>query len=490
MTLSHLHPQKPPEKLKEHRDLTEKYFDLIVNSKGLRKVFDRFFDGFGVNREFGFKIVKEAVVLHDEGKVNPNFQYYIMKNDEFKEKATSKSDTNHSMLSAILFFKKYVDKVFKEEDDLEYERKATFLLLMCYLISKHHSKLDDFSEFLDKFKYKLSENLEDFEEYKNIFLVETDFKEEIYIFAKLVFSLIISSDYFATTEYMADIEFDEFSEVDVMSLRDKFDKFYNSLEPKSKINYVRKEIFDEVNRNIKTNENIFYINAPTGAGKTLISLNTALKLNPKKIIYVFPFNTLVEQTKNSLSNAINSDIKVINSITPISEDDEYEDEKAYIDRLMLDYEFVITTHVNFFEMLFGVSKEDNFSLWQLVGSVIIIDEIQSYNINLWQMMAFWFEKYAKFLDMKIIIMSATLPKIDRLLGKNSFYDLLKTNYFSNPLFKDRVKGKYIGEVDFDKLKELIIKENKQKVLVEFIKKDRANEFYEYIKILKIMKFLF
>jgi len=385
------------------------------------------------------------------------------------------------MLSAVLFFKRYADEVFDEEDDLQYEKKSFLLLLICYLISKHHSKLDDFAEFLEKFKYELSQNLEDFDEYKNIFLIEFDFKEEIYIFAKLVFSLIISSDYFATTEYMADIEFDEFSEADVEKLRNEFESFYKSLKPKREIDYVRKEIFDEVNKNIDTSKSVFYINAPTGAGKTLISLNTALKLNPKKIIYVFPFNTLVEQTKNSLSSALNCNIEVVNSITPIITDDEYEDEKAYIDRLMLDYEFVVTTHVNFFEMLFGVSKEDNFSLWQLVGSVIIIDEIQSYNINLWQMMAFWFEKYAKYLNIKIIIMSATLPKIDTLLGKESFYDLLKTNYFSHPIFKERVKGKYIGEVDFDELKELIKKENKQKVLVEFIKKQSANEFYEYIK---------
>ncbi|GAB6044916.1 CRISPR-associated helicase/endonuclease Cas3 [Caminibacter profundus] len=445
---------------------------MIVKEKNLKEIFDRFFEIFELkDKEFGFRIIKDAVVLHDEGKVNPNFQYFVMGNEEFKDKAFSKSDTNHSMLSAVMFYERYIYEVMSEEDDAEYEKKHFLLLLMCYLISKHHSKLDDFKEFVESFEYEIGKKI----------YVEFKFSEEIYIFAKLVFSLLISSDYFATTEYMLDIEYKEFSSLDVKSLKRSFNEFYKSLKPQKEIDFVRKEIFKEAISNLDTSKSVFYLNAPTGAGKTYISLNLALNLNPKKIIYVFPFNTLVDQSKNSIENALNIKTKIINSITPIEIRDEYSDELAYIERIMFDYDFAITTHVNFFEILFGISKEDNFSLWQLVDSVVIIDEIQSYNIDLWQMMAFWFEKFSKLLNMKIIIMSATLPKIDKLLNKNSFYDLLNKNYFKEKVFKERVKAKFIGNVEFEDLEELILKQNDRKILVEFIKKESANGFYEFMK---------
>ena len=472
MTLSHTHPTKLPEKLSEHRKLTEKYFNLIVKKKNLKEVFDRFFDIFKLeDKEFGLRIIKDAVILHDEGKVNPNFQYFVMDNEEFKDKANSKSETNHSMLSAVMFYERYIDEVMSEEDDTEYEKKLFLLFLMCYLISKHHSKLDDFKEFIESFEYEIGKKI----------YVEFNFSEEIYIFAKLVFSLLISSDYFATAEYMLDIEYNEFSSLEVEELKNRFDEFYRDLKPQKEIDFVRREIFDEAINNLDTSKSVFYLNAPTGAGKSYISLNLALNLNPKKIIYVFPFNTLVDQSKNSIEKALNIKTKVINSITPIEVSDEYSDELAYIERIMFDYDFAITTHVNFFEILFGVGKEDNFSLWQLVDSVIIIDEIQSYNINLWQMMAFWFEKYAKLFNMKILIMSATLPKIDRLLNKNSFYDLLNKNYFKEKVFKERIKAEFIGNVEFEDLEKLILQQNEKKILVEFIKKKSANEFYEFMK---------
>lgn len=74
-------------------------------------------------------------------------------------------------------------------------------------------------------------------------------------------------------------------------------------------------------------KNIFYLESPTGSGKTVTSINLALKfieLNQSlsKIFYIFPFNTLVEQTKsvfiNDLFNSvkdIEKDVVVINSIT-------------------------------------------------------------------------------------------------------------------------------------------------------------------------------
>lgn len=275
------------------------------------------------------------------------------------------------------------------------------------------------------------------------------------------------------------------------------------------INILRSKMFLEAEKNLLENldKNIFYLEAPTGSGKTLTSINLAMKLleeeNINKIFYVFPFNTLVEQTKKQLENIFANvlNIEVINSITPIKEitDDEQEDEeskyqKSYMSRLFFHNELILTTHISFFNILFGTTKEDNFPLWQMGNSVIILDEIQSYDNKLWSYMIKFFSIYAKALNMKIIIMSATLPKLDNLIddeeNKNIFEELIKNKdeYFQSVYFKNRVEIDFslleeYKNIDYDILIEKLDeeKENYSKIVFEFIKKNSAREFFEKIE---------
>ncbi len=327
----------------------------------------------------------------------------------------------------------------------------------------------------------------------------------------MVFSLLISSDYYATTQYMAKLPTDDFglfSKEDKERLTLKFTQHIQEFKNPTGINQLRNEMFEEAERNLLKNldKNIFYLEAPTGSGKTITSINLALKLlendsNLNKLFYIFPFNTLVEQTKNVFDEIFGRVLKieVINSITPITiheekqEDEESKYQKSYINRLFFHSPAIITTHVALFNILFGTSKEDNFPLWQLANSVIILDEIQSYNNHLWWYMVEFFDKYSELLNMKIIIMSATLPKLDYFLEqKDNFVELIshKEYFFTHPLFKERVK------VDFSLLPEKKTKEKmsnerlfeileyqpkEKKILFEFIKKQSARDFFNLIK---------
>lgn len=470
--LAHIHPTKQAETLSEHKERVLEYFNKIFDNSILDKLPIK-------DKNFLEKFIRDVVILHDEGKINPNFQYFKMKNPLFKTKAKKGKDTTHSMLGAKLFFKQFLDEVESVEDDEEYYKKLYLLYIGAFLIAKHHSKLNDFLEFKEEFDDILIEERIIEEEYRLEFL----FDMKIYFFAKYLFSILISSDYYATTEYMNDLKFNDFGEIDILKAKKEFEEFYK-FKPTKEIDFLRDELFKEATKNFLKykNKNIFYLQAPTGAGKTLIGLNLALLANPRKIFYIFPFNTLVEQTKNVISKIFSFDIAVINSITPINIDsNSYE--QIYINRVFYHYPFVITTHINFFNILFGVTKEDNFAFWQLRGSVIILDEIQSYDINLWWYMSEFFDLLEMF-DIKIIIMSATLPKIDKLLGGNKFVELVESEkYFKNPIFKDRVRvdlSLLDEEVDFDRLVE-IITSHKGKILIEFIKKSTANQFFEYIQ---------
>jgi len=495
----------PDETLPEHLDCTKKYLDKIIKEKHLEPLIDALLES--IDDKYS-TLIKEmfynAIYLHDLGKMNPCFQSKKMQNPLFKEHEGC-SDSKHSFGGVVYFINYYKPIIEKVEDDGVYYRLIYILYNFSYHIAKHHGRLGKIEDY---FSDKREEHPE-FENIKQNVEQYLNKKFEFYILNRLLFSLLVSSDYYATSEYMVDMpinDFGLFSQEEKLKLKSSFDAYVQKFgEPKG-INKLRSEIFEEAEFNLLQNldKHIFYLEAPTGSGKTITSINLALQLlnhddRLNKLFYIFPFNTLVEQTKNVFDEIFEDELKIemINSISPIElelnqEESETNYSKSYINRLFFHSPVIITTHVALFNILFGTSKEDNFPLWQLANSVIILDEIQSYNNNLWWYMVEFFDKYAELLNMKIIIMSATLPKLDFFLERRSnFVDLIspekRDEFFTNDYFRSRV------EVDFSLLKDEPIeleeleaffdeiKGGYEKILFEFIKKQSAREFYEQIK---------
>jgi len=518
---AHRKDSKKRETLKEHSDLTKHYLNLLVKEKNLPSIIESLLKLLKNISKDNFDLLKKmfynAVYLHDLGKTNPSFQRNKMDNKLFEETTAS---SNHSLLSAEKYIELFEIEIENKQikGDNEYYCLIYVLYSFAYQISKHHGKLTSFEKFITNCH---SVNLNNaYDSIKELNIPEFEF----YILNKLLFSLLISSDYYATSEYMADLittDFGLLSDSHIKLLSKEFESF-NIIEnirlfekgefefKNNDINKLRCEIFLESEQNLKKNisENIFYLEAPTGSGKTLTSINLALQLlkndeNLNKLFYIFPFNTLVEQTKKTFDDIFKTiNIEIINSITPIEDGDDYNEtnyDKSYVNRLFFHNPIILTTHISLFNILFGTSKDDTYPLWQLANSVIIIDEIQSYNNNLWWYMIEFFQKYAKSLNIKIIIMSATLPKLDSLLDNTvGFVDLIKNSnyFFQNKLFKNRVL------VDFSLLNSENFQNSEEsrkkridnllsvfdqeislhnKFLFEFIKKDTAREFYNILE---------
>lgn len=486
----------PDETLIAHSNLTLEYLHKISVQKNLDSLIDNLLQKI---ESQNFDLLKEmfinTIFLHDIGKKNPYFQAKKMNNEDFKEYKNKSDSSEHSRFSSQMFIDKYLEKIKNLPDRHSREKFKFILYLFSYHQAKHHGSLSTLEEYRKE---------EIFWDYLDKFEIPNF---EFYILNKLLFSLLVSSDYYATSEYMASLPIDGFgllTKQDKEELHECFTAFASKYKNPQGINKLRNEMFVEAEHNLLQNldKNIFYLEAPTGSGKTITSINLVLKLlenddNLNKLFYIFPFNTLVEQTKNVFDDIFAGTLKieVINSITPITideknqEDEETKYTKSYINRLFFHSPAIITTHVSLFNILFGTSKEDNFPLWQLANSVIVLDEIQSYNNHLWWYMVEFFEKYATLLNMKIIIMSATLPKLDYFLEegkKDSFVELItnKDYFFKHELFKNRVK------MDFSLLNEKMKIENlvdilkaqpkEKKILFEFIKKQSAREFYNLI----------
>lgn len=497
-------------------------------------------------------------IFHDIGKVNPNFQLMKLKVNDFKENEAY-VNTHHSFLSSM-FYMDYCRKLVydeKNEDEIV-NLLAEFILYNGYIIARHHSELGSLTEFTklinldddtyfsklkriinneDIYSVKIDFIKSDIEDmFRNLNKVDKDaekvgkrsIKQGVYlsIYIRWLYSLLVASDYYATSEFMNEADFSENTDLNDI---DKWDSAYENtdllknirqyqqerypisneeLNTVTDINILRSEIFCEVEEKIKANtdENIFYLEAPTGSGKSNTAINASFKLMQhdkrlQKIFYIYPFNTLVEQNLETLEKvfADNEDIKqniaVINSITPIKvsekdlNDNEEKDvyQKALLDRQFLNYPMILSTHVSLFNIIFGNRQSDVLAFYQLANSVIVLDEIQSYKNKIWAEIICYLKELAKMFNIKIIIMSATLPDLDILSRfQAQAVDLLENSsrFFAVDCFKNRVKLNYdLLKVDKDSILDELKTHLKQylksdkKILIEFIKKKTAHDFW-------------
>lgn len=557
--LAHRADGKNSEILTTHLELTMKYFKKIYEDKNLKIVFDKLADKFlGENesiKKFWNEMIVNTIYMHDIGKLNINFQIDKMKNEIFKRVPLYQSK-RHSDLSARIYLdyfgKKLLDLYSENKVDDEIAFKClVFIVINYYIISKHHSSIkslredfykeggiaatpEKFKELLEEvnnycpnLKILIKDNAELFgvleslnkENWSNS--IETKDWESVdyYIYTKLLYSLLVSSDFYATSEYSSGKPIES---LNLLTNIDEYISVFNNTDiykgiklhqetgkifSKDNINYYRSEMFLEAEQNLGKNikENILFLEAPTGSGKTITSINLALKLLEKnrelnKIFYIFPFNTLVEQTNVSLreifqGSFLEENISVINSITPIKEvenedgRDQIDYERSLLNRQFIHSPIVLTTHVHFFENLFGIDRESSFALPHLANSVVIMDEIQSYKNKIWKEIIIFLKKYAEILNIKIIIMSATLPNLSFLLNSEAQIPSLvinKEKYYRNPIFKDRVsldfsllEKEYEKEELFDQIEKIILEKYRdKKVVVEFIKKSSAFDFYK------------
>lgn len=551
---------KNPEILKEHVDRCYHYFEELWEHKNFKAVFENFqkelapeLSDEGI--KLFYSLIVNVIIFHDCGKINPRFQSIKMKNTLKKWTAIDCLDgTKHSILSAAIYLDYFYEKI--QESLLSKDEKNmihVFMLVNAYVISRHHGNLSRFEEFLEEFQpnRQLADifscmNQGDFAEVYHgpfckrdrhmmnmprqntriyhSFLEKQSSHAGLYTYIRFLFSVLVSCDYYATSEYDNGIQMSAFGTIENTEFATQYEqservKQIRRLNPEScvddkkDINILRNRMFYEAEQTLLKNKdtNIAFIEAPTGAGKSNLAMNCSLKLldkNINKIFYVYPFNTLVEQNYDTLEKIygqtdIFKSIAVINSITPIplngtrkfwenldKEENEKFYQKALLDRQFLNYPFILTTHVNLFQIMFGCEREAAISFYQLAGSVVVLDEIQSYKNVLWTEIMMFLQCYSRLLNMKIIIMSATLPKLDMLTGNHEKVVNLIENpekYFQDAPFKKRVALSYelLYPDRKSEMKELYAHvlgqaQKGRKLLMEFITKTSAEKFYHML----------
>lgn len=487
------------ETLEEHISLCNNYLDELVENNNLDIVFYNLDSSLNLEKGTIKQNIYEVIRYHDYGKSNPKFQKMI-RGERYS------GSTNHSSLSSLIYLSDKLES-YDTKEDIGY----ALFYINSYLISKHHSNLSNILKFKDTL-FDFLKSIDDKDKFKLIDKNSIKFFDRViksykdnfplYIYTRLAFSLLVTADIYATKSF-----YDKDFSVDYGCIDNKkqWVEDYNSNDvikgirnrvAKEGINKYRTDIFLEAEEELNSNLNsrLFQLEAPTGSGKTLTGINLSLKLIEQKeelnkLFYVFPYNNLVEQTKNVFSNlysksSLKNEINVLNSITSnAKEEDNYLD--TILNKEFINYQLTLTTNIRLFKILFGTSKSDLYGFLRLCNSVVLIDEIQSYNNYIWKDIAIALKEFSKIMNINILIMSATLPDLNNYC-ENTYINLLKdsSKYTQNSIFKNRVVVDYsLIESDnvFEDILDKINCNKNSSIIIEFIKKKTAKEFFSIIE---------
>lgn len=144
------------------------------------------------------------------------------------------------------------------------------------------------------------------------------------------------------------------------------------------INALRKEVHGACYSAASQNEGVYRLSVPTGGGKTLASLSFALQHanshSKKRIFYVIPFTSIIEQTAAQFRAVFGTD-SVVEHHSNIAEDNDTDSNKFATENW--DAPLIVTTTVQFFETLFSNKNKKCRKIHNIANSIIILDEAQT-----------------------------------------------------------------------------------------------------------------
>ncbi|MDU1443436.1 MAG: CRISPR-associated helicase Cas3', partial [Clostridium cochlearium] len=344
-------------------------------------------------------------VLHHHGSLeNPSLDL---------PKDFSKIDENED---EVLLNK--IDNCKKQLKDIKNNRKY---------IEKDYEELgfiDEFNSFLDK--EPIEDTLLNIKKLDSIFDMKNK-DEKFYFIHQLLYSALISADKIsASNTYMPSIKYAEYEFLNKV----KEDKFKNG--ELSKINKIRGEIFYNIQNELEKNykdEKIFSITSPTGTGKTLSGFFAALKLKDllkdnRKIIYSLPFTSIIDQNYESIYELLESIENFskceneyiikhhnLSNVEYSSENENYDKNKAELLIENWTSGIVVTTFVQLLQTLIGNKNRMLKKFNSMRGAIILLDEIQAIDIKYLRLVDFILKGAVKYLDCRIIMMTATKPLI-------------------------------------------------------------------------------
>lgn len=407
-----------------------------------------------------------AGLIHDLGKYSAEFQ---------KRLEGTGPRVDHSTAGA-----KELKKL------LEGKPQEAFAQLLAYPIMGHHTGMPDYGNPTDleggTVCARLKNNVPPYHEYKSeLDLPALSFPHKLHIrppekkaekmgfslsfLTRMIYSALVDADFQETETYMKG-EKPRSGHEDIPTLRAKLDAHLKQFEnPTSDINRKRNEILHAcVERGKAEKPGFFSLTVPTGGGKTLASMAFALHHAAahglKRIIYVIPFTTIIEQNAKVFKNIFGEE-HVLEHHSNFDWEGKKKDNpddrtNSALAKLKLaaenwDIPIVVTTNVQFFESLFANRSRGCRKLHNIAKSVIIFDEAQMLPREYMRpaMAAVW-ELVTNY-GASAVFCTATQPGLERFLPEETHVKELAPNPQELFDFYKRVEVKHLGTLTDEEL---------------------------------------
>ncbi len=240
-----------------------------------------------------------------------------------------------------------------------------------------------------------------------------------YFYTKMLFSALTDADWLDTEAYFTAKPLS----LKTVGMDRLLEKLNTHIAPwwdaKNEINLRRCSILKSAIQHADDLPGLFSMTVPTGGGKTVSSmafaLNHAVKHQKRRVIYVIPYCSILEQTQSVFEGIFGKE-----NITAHYSGAEFSSREDSEDRRVFSTEnweapIILTTAVQFFESVFSNKPGKNRKLHNIAQSVLVFDEAQMLPIPFLRPCLAAICQLVKDYGCSAVLCTATQPAVERLL---------------------------------------------------------------------------
>ncbi|MDR2489834.1 MAG: CRISPR-associated helicase Cas3' [Spirochaetaceae bacterium] len=327
-------------------------------------------------------------ILHDLGKEKPEWQRYIRDKSGYNEDALCESERAPARCEHSIDGAKFAEELFGK-----YAGR-----ILSYCIAGHHTGLPDWYKAAGAHGQRaLNCRLENAAACTIPEAVKQALRKlpppktfpwsfdrkglDAALWIRMLFSCLVDADRLDTERYMQpEKHLQRQGYASIGELHAQFDvymhKKINASSPvNKKLHEARQRVLSDCRAAAKEAGGFFSLSVPTGGGKTLSSmafaLDHAMAHNKKRIIYVIPYTSIIEQNAGVFADVFGSE-QILEHHSSIDFDDSKERAKLAVENW--DAPIIVTTTVQFYETLFAARTLRCRKLHNIANSVVILDE--------------------------------------------------------------------------------------------------------------------
>ncbi len=251
---------------------------------------------------------------------------------------------------------------------------------------------------------------------------------------RMLFSCLVDADYLETEAFHLRAEGGRpgrGGHTELTALRDRLRGHMAGLrsDAADQVRALRERVLRHAVDKAALEPGLFTLTVPTGGGKTLASLSFALehavRHGLRRVVYVIPFTSIIEQTASVFRAALATRDDVLEHHASFDWDaegrgteDEGPDGLAKLRRAAENWDvpIVVTTAVQFFESLYANRPSRCRKLHNLARAVVVLDEAQTLPVHLLRPCVAALDELARNYGSSVVLCTATQPALRKQDG--------------------------------------------------------------------------